>query len=308
MNGRRLRNDGWSLGIQVFAGLIVTALVTGGAALIGAASRALDIVLAGLIAVLLVVVVALVAALRATRREMVRLTHAAEAAEKSNRRLDEDIGELTESLQALEHWQELEVTGLKGVRKALSGSEMHPKEALETIETSLDFMGHGASKWSDQTDKMHKMLLRVRDNGGAVRMLVLDPRCNDCVESSRTRFPDDPAFLPRKITKSLLKLERLAKVHPNLTIRLYTHQPIFRITIIDRREVVVGHYRSYQSGSEASPLLLIGARAEWSFFTPFQMLFRFEWDAADDVEWQELHTYAQMLDLLQRHDDDADAA
>jgi hypothetical protein len=308
MDRRRFQKDGRSLGIDVLGGLIVTALVTGGAAALGAASRALDIVLAGLIAILLLVVVALVAALRATRREMERLTHAAAAAEQSNRQLDEDIGGLTESLQALEHWQELEVTGLKGVRKALSRSEMHPKGALETIETSLDFMGHGASKWSDQTDKMHKMLLRVRDNGGAVRMLVLDPRCKDCVESSRTRFPDDPAALPRKITMSLLKLERLAKAHSNLTIRLYTHQPIFRITIIDRREVVVGHYRSYQSGSEASPLLLIGARAEWSFFTPFQMLFRFEWDAAYDVKWRELHDYAQTLDLLRRHDDDADAA
>jgi hypothetical protein len=73
---------------------------------------------------------------------------------------------------------------------------------------------------------------------------------------------------------------------------------VFRITIIDRQDAIVGHYRKYQSGSESSPLLLIGAAPTWSFFTPFQMLFRAEWDAAEAVDWQKLHEFAQTLDKV----------
>ena len=202
--------------------------------------------------------------------------------------------ELTQEIELFEKWRGIEeATGLEGFRTELGGSDMHPREAIEAVQRNLDFMGHGASKWSAQVDQMAAMLLRLSDTPtGRVRMLVLNPVSDICQSKSRVRYPHDPGKLPRKILTSLQRLEALAKIHDNLHIKLYDHEPIFRLTIIDHDLVIVGHYRNYLRGSEATPLLVINARFDWTFYLPFNRLFEAEWEAAADVDWEMVHDQA----------------
>lgn len=199
---------------------------------------------------------------------------------------------------SVDRWAEIEqTTGLKGFRAALGDSDMDPVFALERVNSSLDFMGHGASKWSSQRDKMREMLVRI-SNGGEdcrVRMLVLDPFDNECSAAAARQTPQDPQHHKRKLITSLLRMEELIE-HNNFFVRLYDHPPKFRITIIDGEEVIIGHYRNYlhqvDSGdSAASPLLIFGRGPEWSFANPFRLLFDHEWNKSISVDWDQVRAW-----------------
>jgi hypothetical protein len=190
-----------------------------------------------------------------------------------------------------------ESTGLLGFRKKLSGSDMEPKDLLDRVEQSLDFMGHGASKWSHEPDKMREMLLRISNLGKAcrVRMLVLDPFDAQCQEAAARQTPGDPLHHKRKIIASLLRMEQLC-THDNFELRLYDHPPKLRITIIDHALAIVGHYRNYlidsdRADSAESPLLAFSGRPSWSFISPFQLLFDHEWDKGIEVSWDDIHQW-----------------
>lgn len=286
---------GRGLVISALGSLVGSGILIGITALVGAAHNTVNLILFAVILVCLLTIVRLTFLLRA--RSIV-----AREAQDLRDRLETSQGEraaLKAEVDVLEKWRGLEeVTGLESFREALGASEMHPQEAIDKIHVSLDFMGHGASKWSAQSDQMHSMLRRLTDRDaevGRARMLILDPESGECQQSSKVRFPDDPDALPRKIVCSLLELERLEKVHKNLHLRLYSHRPAFRITIIDHSFVVAGHYRNYQRGSEATPLLVIKADPDWSFYSPFQVLFNAEWRAAERVDWPKVHALAAKL-------------
>ncbi len=205
---------------------------------------------------------------------------------------------IDELSQAAGKWDGIEVsTGLLGFRDKLSGSDMEPKALLHRIEQSLDFMGHGASKWSHEPEKMREMLLRISNLGSAcrVRMLVLDPFDAKCQEAAALHSPTEPLHDKRKIVKSLLRLEELCS-HDNFELRLYGHPPKLRITIIDHALAIIGHYRNYlidadRADSAESPLLAFSGRPNWSFISPFQLLFDHEWEKGIEVSWEDVHQW-----------------
>ena len=65
--------------------------------------------------------------------------------------------------------------------------------------------------------------------------------------------------------------------------------PHFRLTIVDHRVAIVGHYRSYDRDSEGTPLLAWESAADWSFFTSFVAYFEHEWESADEVDWEDVY-------------------
>lgn len=187
-------------------------------------------------------------------------------------------------------WESVQArTGLAGYDADLVDSKFHPSEVLTKVHQGLDFLGHGASKWTTQRDKFADMLLHLDDEGErcGVRMLVLDPASPICRDTSEMLFPDDPQKWPRKILRSLQVLGKLeARYENNLEVKVYKHKPVFRLTIIDGSTAIVGHYRNYHRDSNDTPLLVFRKGPEWSFFTPFQALYDAEWNAARPVNWQ----------------------
>jgi hypothetical protein len=196
-------------------------------------------------------------------------------------------------------------TGLSEYRRELKGSDFDPRNVLGTITQSLDFMGHGASKWSRESSKMRGMLLQLMNKGAGcgVRLLVLNPLSDVCRIASRQQAPNDHDHHQRKILRSLLRLESLLEDFPDrIAVKLYEHPPNFRITIIDHTQAIIGHYRSREvdiggEDSAESPLLVFDSAAEWSFLSPFQLLFDREWDASKDVPWAKIHEQARKLGI-----------
>jgi hypothetical protein len=187
--------------------------------------------------------------------------------------------------------------GLIGYAYELTDSEFHPSKALLGVHRSLDFLGHGASKWTDERDKFVNMLVHLDDQGEkcGVRVLVLDPKSPMCLQTSAQLFPDDPHKWPRKILHSLQVLGALEDTYDKLKVKVYKHKPVFRLTIIDGATAIIGHYRNYRRDSDHSPLLVFSSDADWSFFTPFQLLYDAEWNAALTVDWEAV---AEQMDEL----------
>lgn len=192
-------------------------------------------------------------------------------------------------------WKGIEAsTGLVKYVKKLEGSGYYPSECLVRIDAYLDFMGHGASKWTHERNLMDQMLQRTFSNGGQVRFLLLDPSSDACLDASRAyhNSRDDYA---RKILESLLVLRSLRMRYRHLQVRLYAHRPQFRLTFDDRDSVSVGHYMGYRRGSANSPLLHFTKHAEWSCFTAFMTYFEDEWEHAKEVDWASLDEQLRAL-------------
>jgi hypothetical protein len=190
-----------------------------------------------------------------------------------------------------------ERTGLAGYSYELTDSEFHPSKVLPNIHQGLDFLGHGASKWTTERDRFVDMLVHLDDEGErcGVRLLLLDPSSEPCLENSARLFPEDPQKWPKKILRSLQSLGDLEEDHHNLEVKVYKYKPIFRLTIVNGVTAVIGHYRNYHRDSDASPLLVIHKGPGWSFFGPFQQLFEKEWHAAYPVDWEGVARQADEL-------------
>ncbi len=178
-------------------------------------------------------------------------------------------------LQLMSKWDGIEpTTGLDKYIKKLEGSGHHPRELLDKIERKLDFMGHGASKWTANRVKLTKMLENIGYNNpeGKVRFLVIDPTKTE-LEIDKTRA--------QAIAGSLRTLRELQRAHPNLEVRIYNHIPQLRMTFYDDDLVVVGHYQGKErQDSSNTPLLVFLRKCDWSFYKAFLSHFEEEWKRA----------------------------
>lgn len=181
-----------------------------------------------------------------------------------------------------------ESTGLCAFEEKMEASKLHPEEQLHVIQFSLDFMGNGGSKWTREEKEMREMLKRLGNVGREARMLLLNPSSNVCKEASKKRFYSK-ITIPMRSLNSLKVLDRLRDEYPHLDFRLYDHTPYFRLTFVDGRSAIVGHYKNYQDESDYSPLMVWKAdRSDWSFYHAFAKYFEAEWEKGVPISHEEL--------------------
>ena len=189
----------------------------------------------------------------------------------------------------LEKWKGLQATtGLCEFEKELDHSDEHPRAQLDVIRSSLEFMGNGGSKWTEQEGQMRRMLDTVGNAGGTVKMLLLHPGSTVCTERSKAVHGSEKVQ-PLKNIRSLRRLTELRKTYSNLEVLVYDHLPYFRLTFVDGNVAIVGHYKHYRADSAASPLVLWEPTADgWGFYAAFQRYFEGEWDAGKPITETEL--------------------
>lgn len=82
----------------------------------------------------------------------------------------------------------LEDVGLTKWTTALSNSGYEPLECMDLAKRSLDFMGIAGSKWVAEVvvrNEFEEFLTRIRNRGGRVRFLMIDPQ-SDAFRTLRT--------------------------------------------------------------------------------------------------------------------------
>lgn len=185
------------------------------------------------------------------------------------------------SYESMEH-----IIGLEDFVEFLRDSKYHPKNILSSVMTNFFFLGHGASKWTSEKKLLDSAIERVLVNGGKVRIMMFDPR----------KAPHD--FQQKIILKSIFILKKLMKKYnlrnaDFMKVKVYTDYPSFRLAFINRKTVLVGHYRTYTSNSNESPILIFKSDKEWSFYSAFQTLFDDKWERGIDID--EINT--ELLEL-----------
>lgn len=168
-------------------------------------------------------------------------------------------------------WHRLRRTaGLEGFRATLRESDCMPQELLKLVQLSLDFLGHGGSKWTSEEVLLSEVMERIRINFRCARFLLLHPNYSECTPEKRDR-----------ILRSLLRLRVLVEKtntdYECVQVRLYNHRPLFRLTLVDQHLAVVGHYRVYTSDSGDTPVLLFANGATYGFYSAYQAYFEHEW-------------------------------
>lgn len=198
------------------------------------------------------------------------------------RRIKKNSKELKD---ATDKWKDIgQYIGLTDFVKELKSSPYHPSELLPKIESSLDFMGHGASKWAIlNEEKLDNAIERVKFKGGRVRILLFNP--------SKQIWDINEQV---KILKSLKNLKRIKEKHNRdreiMEIRLYNHVPTFRLAFWNRDFVLVGHYKAYTGNSNQSPMLIFNSENHWGFYSVYFQYFSNEWELAVSLDslWDNL--------------------
>jgi len=182
-------------------------------------------------------------------------------------------------------WNNLtQYTGLEDFVQQLKTSKCHPSKLLNHVNKSFDFMGHGSSKWSvENEDKLEKAIQRIKLKGGRARMLIFNPM-------KQTWDNQEQA----KILRSIKNLKRI-QTHINkeriiLEIKLYDHNPTFRLAFWNREKLLVGHYKAYSENSNDSPMMVFNSDNEWGYYSAFVQYFNQEWKLATsvDVVWEDI--------------------
>ena len=183
----------------------------------------------------------------------------------------------------IQKWVMRHSTGLRSYSGRLSTSKFHPNTLMPKISSSLDFLGHGGSKWTSNATAFDDMLGRIRKHGRGqrARLLLLDPR----------EDASWPAESNKRI-RSILRLRVFLEKFPTtLEVRLYKHDPQFRLVFVNSEYLVVGHYNAYTANSSDSPQLEFDSAQEWSFHSPFKEYFDELWiesSAVAEADWVQL--------------------
>jgi len=189
---------------------------------------------------------------------------------------EDELQQAQMNIESMMKWDGIELTtGLDKYIRKLEGSGHHPRDLLEKIRTHLDFMGHGASKWTKNKDRLSDMLTNIKfnNNTGKARFLVINP-FQSGLEKERAA----------QIAESLRTLWELGKKHDNLEVKVYNHIPQLRLTFYDYNLVVVGHYQGKgRKDSSDTPLLVFYRECDWSFYKAFLEHFEAEWARAVDI-------------------------
>ncbi|MGW1618483.1 hypothetical protein [Streptomyces sp. NPDC002172] len=165
----------------------------------------------------------------------------------------------------------LSMFGVVGGTETLTEELVRPETCMRQAQTSLHFMGYGAGKWRSES-WFATELERLSRREGEVRFLIS--------RNTEERALDSLAELQRAFARTL-------------SVRLMNDRSLFRVVIIDRRQLILSHYGHeviLGNGQNAqgwqSPQLIVENGTEWSLIIPFMILYNEIWAKADPLDDQ----------------------
>jgi hypothetical protein len=131
--------------------------------------------------------------------------------------------------------------GLIGADVSISNG-INSAKALDLVSSSLDFLGIGASKLTQETENFQGAVDRCDRAGRPIRFLLSSPGSTDLKRIAQKAGVNNNAY-KQKVTESLriianLKIQR-AK---NIEVRFYDEIPAFRLMFIDDELCLASHY------------------------------------------------------------------
>jgi hypothetical protein len=114
--------------------------------------------------------------------------------------------------------------------------------ALNMVSSSLDFLGIGASKLTEEREAFEQAINRCDRPGRHIRFLLSSPVNNALQEIARKAGVDQSAY-QRKVRESLRVIADLKNVRSkNIDVRFYEEIPAFRLMFIDDEVCLTSYY------------------------------------------------------------------
>ncbi|MGA3076173.1 MAG: hypothetical protein ABSG56_21090 [Bryobacteraceae bacterium] len=165
------------------------------------------------------------------------------------------------------------------------------KRALGMVSNSMDFLGIGAAKLTDEKTEFEAAVGRCQRPARPVRFLLCRPDSDKLIEMAQSA-EKDRALYQKKVLDSLRAIADLRiKRAWNVQVRFYPEFPTFRLMFIDDAICLASHYvLGKGSGAELPQLHVVrptGSRDVDSLYYGFSSYYDRFWATADDWDFKQ---------------------
>lgn len=189
---------------------------------------------------------------------------------------------------ALFAWRELNQfwrLGLIGADKRVS-TGVDYKRSLRLCSNSLDFLGIGASKLTQEAKEFDSAMKRCNRSHQPIRFLLCDPNNLELQEIAKQAGRDREEYRVN-VRESLRVIARQRTDRArNIQVRFYKRLPLFRLMLIDGWLCLATHYVFGEGDGSQWPQLHIRRdpkRDKESLYYPFRRYFEELWKESE--EW-----------------------
>ena len=165
------------------------------------------------------------------------------------------------------------------------------KRALGMVSNSMDFLGIGAAKLTDEKAEFEAAVGRCQRPSRPVRFLLCRPDSDKLIEMAQSAEKDRDLY-QKKVLDSLRAIADLRiKRAWNVQVRFYPEFPTFRLMFIDDAICLASHYvLGKGSGAELPQLHVVrptGSRDVDSLYYGFSSYYDHFWANADDWDFKQ---------------------
>ncbi len=163
------------------------------------------------------------------------------------------------------------------------------ERSLQMCTTSLDFLGIGAAKLTNNQAVFQAAIDRCDRPGRPVRLLLSRPD-NEGLRMAAVRAGTDPHAYQVKVQRSLETVAQLKAQEKNIRVRFYKDFPAFRLMFINDEVCLASHYvLGKGEGSDLPQLHIVktsGSRDVTSLYYAFHEYFESIWDESEDWDFK----------------------
>lgn len=171
-------------------------------------------------------------------------------------------------------------THLRIVKSTVQG-EGGTEELLSIAKENkgFKFMGVGAGRWVAATN-FDETMKCIAQSHGTVRLILLNPCCKEAKLFNLQNNKKNDKSVTEKIIESIKAFAAYKEKDLDIRIKVYSHMPVFRICIIEKRRVYVGAYRVENDENNDIPQIVCERNSktiEHMLFSSFEDYFNTSW-------------------------------
>lgn len=167
-----------------------------------------------------------------------------------------------------------------GLVEAHNGPNDDVEHALDSASTSIDFWGVSANRTAKSVSAQQAML-RVADNGGAVRFLLMDPGGTMLARRASDEGDEVEAW-SSEIQSTVARLKKFAAHHSiAIQIRYFDSYPVWRYVCLDNTLATINWFLPKKPGHH-SPFILLKNTPD-GLYWPIRRSFDEAWTSAREA-------------------------
>ncbi len=169
-----------------------------------------------------------------------------------------------------------------------TSSGISAESSLERVKKSVDFLGIGAKKLTDNAEKFEDMLKRCKNSNGAVRFLLSDPE-NSALEEIASQNERDKSIYKLRVKEGIKEVFHQAqRIGVKFELRLYNLDqqfplPPFRLMFVDAKFCLFSYVKWNNKEGLDNPQLVLrdgNRESRHSLYSAFHDYYESIWEKA----------------------------